>query len=179
MDIKYENIITKEEFLTIDEKTKDSLISIASVEAKRYKSKNPIYSSLGIEKEHAREIANSGFCANFNNIEKELMATSIAYEDEQIIKLLINSNILFEHLDGLCNSLGILKKEYLKNKNSKLKEKEVFKKILSVLDKICFIISFTSKLQDQYLIINKLIYISTFRKDLYLKLQQEKTKKIQ
>lgn len=172
-DLNFNKIITNEEFATISEIDRERLLSMASIEATKYRDKN-IYATLNGGKTKAREIINNGMFKDFSDIEKEIMITSIAYDDQQIINLLIKSNIQFIHLEGLCNNITSMKKAYLKNPDGKLLENKHVQSILSVLDKICFIINFSTGTHEEYIIINKLMYIATFKKELYLKLQQDK-----
>ena len=169
-ELNYNRIISQDDLLKIGEKTKDKLITLASIEENKINS-----NILENDNRHlkVKEILNTGFYNNFPNEQKELMATHIMYDSEKVIKILLSVNLDYDIVNLLCKRITELKN----NKDKKVNQNYI-NTILSIIDKICILINRVLKGKDDYIIINKLMYITTFEEILYRNLEYEKSKKL-
>ena len=168
-NLNYNRIVSQDEMLAIGEKAKDKLITLAGIEENKINS-----DILNNDNKYSKvkEILNTGFYNNFPNNQKELMATHMMYDSEKIIKILLSVNLDYDIINLLCKRIT-----ELKNNQDKKINPNYINNIMSIIDKICVLINRVLKGKDDYIIINKLMYITTFEEILYRNLEYEKTKK--
>lgn len=168
-NLNYNRIVSQDEMLAIGEKAKDKLITLAGIEENKINS-----DILNNDNKYSKvkEILNTGFYNNFPNDQKELMATHMMYDSEKIIKILLSVNLDYDIINLLCKRIT-----ELKNNQDKKINPNYINNIMSIIDKICALINRVLKGKDDYIIINKLMYITTFEEILYRNLEYEKTKK--
>ena len=175
--LNFDKIVSFENLLKIDEKDKNTLFTIANIELNKLNSSsvNDII-SYNNKDLRVRQIVKIGIYNNFPTDHKEIICSYIMYDTEKFIKTLVKVNINFETIQALVNKIEELKNIYTLNRNDKIFENENTNKIIAIVNKICFLIKKELNGQDDYIIINKLICIVAFEKDLYLKIQNNKTK---
>lgn len=177
--LDYSKIISLEDLSQISEENKNKLITLASIESNKLSSKDMNGIILDNRSLSIKEIFNTGPYKNFKKEYKEIMSTYIMFDSEKIIKVLLGMNINFEIIKAIAVKISQLKYVKRVNPNDSIFESEYLSKIMSALNKICFLIEKEFKTQDDYIIINKLICIVAFEEELYLKLQQQKIVKPQ
>lgn len=177
--LDYSKIISLDDLSKISEDEKNRLITLASIESNKLSSNN--ISSIISNNRYLsiKEIFNTGLYKDFSEENKKLMATYIMFDSEKIIQFLLSLNIKYDIIKALATKLSELKYIEKLNPNNSIFGSAYLTQIMSVVDKICFLIENEYKTQDDYIIINKLMCIVTFEEELYLKLQQQKVIKPQ
>lgn len=177
--LDYSKIISLDDLSKISEDEKNRLITLASIESNKLSSNNISNIISNNRYLSIKEIFNTGLYKDFSEENKKLMATYIMFDSEKIIQFLLSLNIEYDIIKALATKLSKLKYIEKSNPNYSIFGSDYLTKIMSVVDKICFLIENEYKIQDDYIIINKLMCLVAFEEELYLKLQQQKVVKPQ
>lgn len=167
-NFNYNEIVSQDEMLKL-KSVKDRLNTFTDIESKKLETG---LFQLSSNKIKINEILNTGFYNNFPDDQKKLMAAQLMYNSDKIIKILLSVGIDYDTLNLLCKRITELKNYRHKNINQ-----NYINIILSVTNKLCLLVNKILKTDDEDILLNKFMYITTFEEILYKNIEYQKIKK--